>query len=188
MTRHECSEESCTAPTVARGICHKHYEQGRRANLLPPLLHVPSLRDKHEMWTDRSHGLTACHKWTGPCDKNGYGHLVHRGQAWLAHRLGFFLNLRLLGPKEFLLHQCDNPPCQNLLHLFVGTQAQNIQDAVDRDRVAHGERNGKAKLTEPMVRLIRASSLSGARLAPSLGVTYHAVLDVRKGRTWRRTK
>jgi len=34
-------------------------------------------------------------------------------------------------------HSCDTPRCRNLAHLFLGTQAENIQDAMDKGRITH---------------------------------------------------
>lgn len=32
-------------------------------------------------------------------------------------------------------HTCDNPPCCNPAHLYVGTRKQNVADAVERRRL-----------------------------------------------------
>jgi hypothetical protein len=48
-----------------------------------------------------------------------------------------------------------------------------------------GERNHKAKLTEDMVREIRASDETAAELARRYGVTAPNIADIRKRKTWR---
>lgn len=80
-------------------------------------------------------GPTDCQEWTGSRWHGGYGKFWD-GQRFIgAHRwiLGY-LRGRPLGPGERGLHQCDNPPCVNPLHLYVGTQKQNIADAIARGR------------------------------------------------------
>lgn len=46
-----------------------------------------------------------------------------------------------------VLHKCDNPKCINLEHLFLGTKAENIQDAVRKGRNASGFRIWNCKLS-----------------------------------------
>ena len=58
-------------------------------------------------------------------------------------------------------HHCDNPPCCNPRHLFLGTATDNMRDAVRKGRIATGERNGRAKLTEAQVLEIRAAVAAG---------------------------
>src|SRR5439155_18768711 len=56
-----------------------------------------------------------------------------------------------------ILHKCDNPPCVNPRHLFLGTSADNRKDARIKGRLpAHsGEKNPRARLTWEQVREIR---------------------------------
>lgn len=91
---------------------------------------------------DRSAGPTVCWPFTGPLDKDGYGIAGHGGKR--AHRVAFALaNQR--EPVLPVLHRCDNRPCCQPLHLYEGTQAQNIADRDQRGRTARGERNGRYK-------------------------------------------
>lgn len=48
--------------------------------------------------------------------------------AWVDH------HGRLPGPGMKILHHCDNPPCQNTDHLYEGSQADNMRDALVRGR------------------------------------------------------
>lgn len=50
----------------------------------------------------------------------------------LEHSLG-----RPLAADESALHRCDNPPCVNPLHLYAGTQADNMQDCTRRGRLVN---------------------------------------------------
>ena len=38
-----------------------------------------------------------------------------------------------------VLHRCDNPPCYRYDHLFLGTQAENLEDMTHKGRRRHGE-------------------------------------------------
>ncbi|KKL49494.1 hypothetical protein LCGC14_2314960 [marine sediment metagenome] len=61
----------------------------------------------------------------------------------------------------FVCHKCDNPPCVNPNHLFLGTQKDNMADCVSKGRSAKGSKSGKSKLVEADVIAIRKMGNSG---------------------------
>ena len=52
---------------------------------------------------------------------------------------------------DFTLHTCDNRPCVNPYHLYLGDDPDNKKDMLDRKRQARGERQGCARLTDALV-------------------------------------
>lgn len=76
-------------------------------------------------------------------------------QPLLAHRVVWELTHGPVPDGRCVLHRCDNPPCCNPAHLFVGTKGDNIRDAAAKGRAVVGEKNPFAKLTEEDVREIR---------------------------------
>lgn len=91
-----------------------------------------------------------------------------------------------------VLHSCDNPPCVNPKHLFIGTQLENIADMNAKGRHgrgrASGERSGTAKLTWANVREIRrlyATGIDAASLGRRFGVTPTAAQFVVRHKTWK---
>lgn len=99
-----------------------------------------------------------CWEWTGSLDTGGYGRFKNKG----THRLFYEIFAGPIGALH-VLHRCDNPPCCNPHHLFLGTQADNMMDksAKGRVRVAVGEKHGKAKMTEDGVREARKAWAAG---------------------------
>lgn len=95
----------------------------------------------------RSERQGDCLVWTGPVDKDGYGKVpVGRHGFVRAHRAAW-IDANGEPPDETpdVLHTCDNPPCFWLVHLYPGTQAQNMLDRLQRGRWAGGRPAGGAR-------------------------------------------
>jgi hypothetical protein len=54
----------------------------------------------------------------------------------LAHRLAFLMHYGNIPNSMHVLHRCDNPPCINPQHLFLGTNQDNMDDMVRKGRSA----------------------------------------------------
>lgn len=82
-----------------------------------------------------------CLVWMGAIGKSGYGVVSLGHGRWSSpHRLVVEQNLgRSLRSDEFVCHRCDNKPCFELSHLFVGTPGENVQDAIDKGFLSRGE-------------------------------------------------
>lgn len=99
-----------------------------------------------------------CRNWTARKVPDGYGSFKLRSRLISAHRLAWTLTFGEITDRLSVLHKCDNPACCNPNHLFLGTQDDNMKDAMHkgRNKVFHGIRNANAKLTASQVREIRS--------------------------------
>ena len=78
-----------------------------------------------------------CVLWIGTRNDDGYGVIGSggmRGRMILAHRVAWELENGAITDDLKVLHKCDNPPCINVAHLFLGTVADNIHDMVAKGR------------------------------------------------------
>lgn len=128
-----------------------------------------------------------CWPWTRWLDRDGYGKIVVVGRAFKPHRLAFQLATGRDPGDQLVCHSCDNPPCCNPAHLFLGTQADNLRDMRTKGRDRRGSTHPHARLTEQRVREIRrrrAAGEHGRRLAAEFGVSEASVCDAYRGRTW----
>jgi hypothetical protein len=53
------------------------------------------------------------------------------------HRLAYALAYGLVPADTFVCHHCDNPPCYEPTHLFLGTQHDNTRDSSEKIRRRH---------------------------------------------------
>lgn len=118
---------------------------------------------------------------------DGYGAFWLDGGNRRAHRIAYALTHGPIPAGLRVLHTCDNPPCCNPAHLFMGTNADNSGDMVTKGH-AYGEKNGRAKLTEGDVRAIRAEREAGATILPlarKYGVAHSLVERIIDRRAWK---
>lgn len=118
---------------------------------------------------DRSGGPDACHLWTGPVNRDGYG----TSRGYLVSRVVLELHLgRPLLPGMCALHTCDNEPCCNVRHLYEGTHQQNMADARARRRF-------RTKVTPELEQQILAlREMTKAEIARRVGLTRFTVARV----------
>jgi hypothetical protein len=120
-----------------------------------------------------------------------------------AHRLMWQMEHGSIPAGMFVCHHCDNPPCTNPAHLFLGTNAENMRDMRRKGRGVpppvrfggpggvppklRGEKHGRAKLSSGDVLDARAAYGAGARiaeLARRYGVHPRTMRDALLGKHW----
>ena len=120
-----------------------------------------------------------CWPWLGGVHLTGYGIFKHEGGQYKAHRVAYALARGGLewstgqrGSRGTVVrHTCDRRDCCNPSHLVLGTQQDNMVDAVERKRMARGERHPLSRLTPHQVTQVRALVAAG-------------LLRVDRGRGW----
>ncbi len=131
---------------------------------------------------DRSGGPEACWPWTGALNPDGYGNVGSVSRYWKAHRRAWTLANGPIPAGKHVLHSCDNPPCCNPDHLWLGTHADNMADMVAKGR------DGRRRLTEAAVLEGRALRLAGwtfQQIADRYGVSRSGAFYAVTGKTWR---
>lgn len=160
-------------------VLRHHYKRG-----------IPKLKRGHHtnkgklkntielFWKQVTKKENGCWDWTG--DTSGVvGRFSYRGKRIGCPRLAFFFANRRW-PKYNVCHKCDRPICVNPDHLFDGTQADNMKDAVLKGRMA-------IKLTIPVVLSIVERIRNGENrkvLAEENGISVGMIHHIMRGRTW----
>lgn len=130
-----------------------------------------------------------CLLWLASCDTGGYGTIKHQGKNAKASRIAYQFAYGDFDQSLFVLHHCDNPPCVNPLHLFLGTHQDNATDKVEKGRQSKGVRSITAKLTDDQVREIRALYVpwfvTQKQLAKRFGIAEVTVNNIIHKRDWK---
>lgn len=127
---------------------------------------------------------SGCIEWAGSGLPFGYGLFKFNGKMVRAHRFAWALEHGST-PSLHVLHRCDNPPCINHEHLFLGTQQDNMRDRDTKGRGKYRENHPSAKLSWDNVRLIRESTELTRVLAKKFGVCGRTIYEIRTGRNWK---
>jgi hypothetical protein len=106
-----------------------------------------------------------------------------------AHRFSYLTYIGPIPDGLQVLHKCDNPPCINPDHLFLGTHKDNMADMADKGRAnggaPKGERHGRTHLAKADVLAIRSDPRPGRVIAREYGMSKSAIYYIKSGETWR---
>jgi hypothetical protein len=155
-----------------------------------------------EFWSRAERTPNGCWEWHG-ARSGQYRMVSFDGKTIGAHRAAWLMAKGAIPDGMFVCHRCDNPPCVNPEHLFLGTPTDNVHDMLNKGRHvpptgmrnwaarnperARGERNGTAKLTDAQVAEIKSALADGARpaaLAETYGVKSATIYAIRRGDNW----
>jgi hypothetical protein len=188
VTKTHCSIPGCDkVGRVIRGWCTMHYARWQdHGDPMGPT--VVSIEDRFWANVERR-GPGECWPWTGDADGHGYGRITVGGKRARASRMLWSLAHGPVPDDLHVLHHCDNPPCVNPAHLFLGDHRDNMADRDAKDRVRHGSLHPRAKLTETDIPVIRARVAAGdtrRAIAADYGVSHAAIDKVASGQGWKR--
>ncbi len=128
---------------------------GRPANTLADVWKFVAVGEPDECWP-----------YTGAKRRRGYGAFALNKRSLPAHRAVFQDATGIDPGDRMVCHTCDNPPCCNPAHLFLGTATDNVHDMLSKGRARppRGEQHHGAKLTVDQVREIRTRRAAGEKL------------------------
>lgn len=139
-------------------------------------------------------GPDECWPWTASCRRSGHGQIAIGSTTIGAHRASWIIHHGPVPEGLFVCHHCDNPPCVNPAHLFLGTHDDNMADMRAKSRgvvpapaVMRGTVNPNSKIDEATVSEIRRRRQSGETVrsvAASVGLSPAQISRIANGKRW----
>ncbi len=136
---------------------------------------------------DKSPNEKGCWNWTGKPHrkadgKDWYGRFTVNRKCENAHRWSYRFTHGEIPDGLFVLHTCDNPLCVNPSHLYLGTDADNTRDKIERDRFR--DKFDRPQLSPEQIELIRNEYALGELTLEQVGERHERTLTT----IWRATR
>jgi hypothetical protein len=145
-----------------------------------------------------------CWDWKGKITNAGYGEITLDRKYLLIHREAYKLFKGDIPNGLNVCHSCDNKKCCNPDHLWVGTQKENINDCVKKDRRTKGgwsytreyaprntgrpgQKHHANKIRDHDVYEIREllkQGLNQKQIANRYGVDQSVISKIKNGKAW----
>lgn len=127
-------------------------------------------------------GILGCWIWTA-ARVNKYGVIGLFGKMVKAHRISWELHNGEIPNGLDVLHKCDNEYCVNPNHMFLGTQADNMHDMINKGRAAW--QSGLAILTKKEVLEIRNATGTQQEIAEQYSVSQPTISNIKSNKSWK---
>ena len=135
-----------------------------------------------------------CWPWQASKSPGGYGRTGSRRLPYNAHRAAWLFIYGEIPRDMLVLHYCDNPSCCNPMHLWLGTQKDNLADMTKKGRrrfdyrKTRGENNYNAKLATHHIDEIRHwldLGYSQEYIARNYAISQTHVSRIKLKKTWK---
>jgi hypothetical protein len=133
-----------------------------------------------------------CWEYSGAKDADGYGMFWFQGKTKGAHQFSarYLANL-IINKGDQVCHTCDNPPCCNPDHLFIGSTQMNTADRHAKGRTVRGSDVGTSKYTESIIQSVKDAYNARPHyrgiikdLSQEFNVSYGVVWYACRSRSW----
>jgi hypothetical protein len=135
VNAHYFAWEILHGTPVPSGTAHLLRQCGNKLCVNPDHMLLYQKTQLERFWEKVEKKENGCWEWTAYKMRLGYGMFTFDKIFQLAHRIAWKITNGPIPEGLDVLHRCDNPPCCNPDHLFLGTHKDNMQDCVSKGRI-----------------------------------------------------
>ena len=181
-----CGIGGCGRKHEARGWCKKHYLRWKsHGDPLKTKRNMEPVTWEYMLSCSAIDEETGCIEWQLHTNYYHYGQVHVNGKHEQTHRVSYRLNVGDIHDGVSVCHHCDNPPCINPDHLFLGTQKDNMRDAGNKGRMQRGEKHHNSKLTRKDVIAIRKNNGTHKQIGKIFCVSGSVISEIKSRKAWR---
>lgn len=192
MQKRSCKFDGCEEPVKGKkiGLCAGHSTQFYLKRDLTPIFRGT---DEEKFLSNVVRGKSEydCWDWrAAKAVRGGYGIMSFSGKPMRANRISWIVFRGEIPDGMQVCHACDNPPCCNPEHLFLGSAKENAADMISkgRQKPTRGTDHPMSKLSGDQVGEIVVKGIVdkiGTReLGRQYGVSYETVAWILKGKRY----
>jgi HNH endonuclease len=187
-----CKIEDCNRSYCAKGFCSKHYQRNKfygdayyvNVDFRNRNREFKNIEEKFynciEIITE-----TGCWIWLRSLNNSGYAIVNESRKIIPMHRWSYERFKGKIPENMCVCHSCDIRSCVNPNHLWLGSWQDNINDKVNKNRQAKGEKAPKAKLTSEMVLEIYKSKAPIKLLMKKYNMSKRSIVGIRHKESWK---
>lgn len=118
---------------------------------------------------------SGCWLWDANTDRDGYGHFKVNGIQHRAHRVSFKVFCEEIPDGMLVCHKCDVRLCVNPNHMFLGTDKDNAQDKIKKNRF--GKKSNH--ISDAMKESIKKETIKAMDIAKKYNIGIRTVRRIR---------
>lgn len=182
ITGGKCKIDKCDRLVTSKGAtCNRHNYLKRHYGSYDYNLTHPT---EEEIFWDNVDKSGECWVWKGYINESGYGLARLNKNQTRAHRVSWEIHHGKIPEGIFVCHKCDNPPCVNPSHLFLGTNQDNIQDKVNKGR--SGRPNAKLKPSDIfIIKDLLEMNIPSQEIESLFNVSRQTISGIKFARRWK---